>query len=44
MFSQPFHAANASVVECFWRVLADIRSQPAYRELVRSYNHGEFVE
>lgn len=44
MFSRNFHTAHTSLAECFWKALADIRSKPAYRELVKSYQDGEFVE
>lgn len=44
MFSKAFHSTHTIVAECFWKGLADIRSKPAYRELVKSYQHGEFVE
>jgi hypothetical protein len=44
MSGQPCFAAHRERVECFWSALGDIRSTPAYRELVKSYNHGLFVE
>ena len=44
MFGKAFHAAHAGLAECFWKALGDIRSKPAYRELVRSYQNGEFLE
>lgn len=44
MFSRAFHVANTKLAECFWKAVGDIRSKPAYRDLVRSYNNGEFVE
>ena len=44
MFGKPYYQANKALVECFWKSLAEIRAKPAYKELVRSYNNGEFVE
>lgn len=44
MFSKTFHAAHAALAECMWKALGDIRSKPAYRELVKSYQNGEFAE
>lgn len=44
MFSKAFHTAHTALAECMWGALADIRSKPAYRELVKSYQNGEFAE
>ncbi|GAA5172016.1 hypothetical protein GCM10025770_37610 [Viridibacterium curvum] len=44
MFNKGFYQANTALVECFWKALGDIRSKPAYRELVKSYNDGKFLE
>ena len=44
MFSKTFYAGQPALSECMWKALADIRSKPAYRELVKSYQNGEFSE
>lgn len=44
MFGKAFYQANKAVADCMWKSIGDIRAKPSYRELVRSYNNGEFVE
>ena len=44
MFSRAFYAQHTELAECFWNALREIRAQPAYRELVKSYNNGVFEE
>lgn len=43
-FSKAFYSKHAEEVECFWKALADIRATESYKQLVRSYNNGEFIE
>ena len=44
IFAKTFYAQNPGLVECFWTALAEIRSKPAYQDLVKSYNGGKFIE
>lgn len=44
IFAKTFYAQNLALVECFWTALAEIRSKPAYQDLVKSYNGGKFIE
>lgn len=44
MVNKDYYKANSAAVECLWKAIADIRSKPAYQDLVKSYNNGEFVE
>lgn len=44
MVGKPYYQANSAAVECLWKALGDIRAKPAYRQLVMSYNNGEFEE
>lgn len=44
MFGRKFKDDHNMFVECFWTEIAKIRATPQYREMVRSYNDGDFIE
>lgn len=44
MFGKAFYQTNKSLADCLWKNIGEIRAKPAYKDLVRSYNNGEFVE
>lgn len=41
MFSRRFYAGQKELAECFWSAIGELRTTPAYREMVRSYTGGK---